>query len=120
MKLIISESKLTKIIDKFIDNEIGHLKKFKVPQRTSYFVWYNPINGKIILDGIFNDESREIMISESILNPLMITFDLTITEAIECFHKWISENWNIDNFNLFLDDTSYDPDLGDIEELSEI
>lgn len=115
MKYIISQNRLENLIDKFISKQIGHLKKYKVNKR--YIVWYNPEDGKIVLDGTFNDDDADgdqILISEKNLNPLMVTFNLSMDDARYYFKEWITKNWGIEDFTVALDETDYEVDLGNI------
>jgi hypothetical protein len=86
-----SESKLDKLINKYIDTQFEFSKKKRDMVHDHVVYW--TVKGIPILE--FNEITKVLFVDYNFLDSLKNMFSLKYTEAKTKFHKWVVKNYNI-------------------------
>lgn len=108
MKYIITEHKLKKIIQAYLNKEFGHLKFKSRGFDKSYVVFYDE-SGKILFDG---SVGAELMVTETTFNLMLGIFSLSEKECMDLIQDFFLNKFGFYFDEIVIDDSKHE--FGDI------
>ena len=93
MKYIISENRFNRIVDEYLNRQLGNLSKQKLNIRTSnYLLYYNKYGTPVLS---IDDYDNEIGVSQDLWDSTKHLFNLSEVETDEFFLRWIKRNMGL-------------------------
>ena len=93
MKIIISESKMSSVVTKWLDKNYGDLRKSASPM-TFRFIHYKDENNRTVL--LFNRETGVVTITnKSLYHYLNDMFGLTRYQLNDILTPWLEQSYNL-------------------------
>lgn len=94
MKYIITESRLDKLVQNFITNYVGQLKRHIHPDFGDAYIWYTNSNDVTVFEISLNHESNGVALGvlESMWDLVKGMFLLSNLETDNAFSTWVANN----------------------------
>jgi hypothetical protein len=106
MKYIITEHRLQKIIQSYLNKEFGHLKftRRRFVNDEGYVVFYDE-SGKIVFDGTIDNE---LMVNSTIFNSIQTIFSLTVDETEDYIRDFFLNKFGLNFSEIVNDDEGHE------------
>jgi hypothetical protein len=93
MKVIITESKISSVVSKWLDNKYGDLRKSASPM-SFRFIHYKDENNQTVL--LFNRDTNVVTITnKSLYHYLKDMFGLTRYQLNDILIPWLKQSYNL-------------------------
>jgi hypothetical protein len=99
MKYIIAESRLDKLVQKYITNYVGVLERHSSPTFGNTYIWYTNLNGDMMFEISDTENGLALGVYESMWNMVKGVFSLYDYDTDEAFLTWMENNEEMRRFD---------------------
>jgi len=92
MKYLILESRLDKLVQKYITNYVGVLERHSSPTFGRSYIWYTNLNGEMIFEISDTDYGLALGVYESLWSLVKGVFSLSDSDTDRAFLIWMTNN----------------------------
>jgi hypothetical protein len=92
MKYLILESRLDKLVQKYITNYVGVLERHSSPTFGRSYIWYTNLNGEMIFEISDTDYGLALGVYESLWSLVKGVLSLSDSDTDRAFLIWMTNN----------------------------
>lgn len=97
MKYIITESRLDKMVQNFITNQVGLLERHTNPTFGDTYIWYTDLKDVMVFEISNNKAGLGLGVLEPMWNLVKTMFSLSDYETDNAFITWMSNNKGLES-----------------------